>query len=58
MGDRSNVFIQQHRKDDGRWVGIGLYSHWGGQEMQRVALEAAEASRARLGAKYSGSPGG
>lgn len=47
MGDRSNVFIQQDRKDDGRWVGIGLYAHWAGQHMQQVALAAAEASRAR-----------
>lgn len=54
MGDRSNFFIQQHKGaedtvGEGSWVGIGLYSHWGGTDMQRTAIEAARASVGRLG---------
>jgi hypothetical protein len=48
MGDRSNVFIQQELTE-GQWTGIGLYSHWGGEDMQATALQAAVESTKRLG---------
>lgn len=48
MGDRSNIFIQQHERD-GQWIGIGVYSHWGGTSMQEAAIVAASESVERLG---------
>lgn len=48
MGDRSNVFIQM-RRDEECWKGIGVYSHWGGQEFQNAAIAAAKLAAPRLG---------
>jgi hypothetical protein len=47
VGDRSNVFFQEVNRD-GKWIGLGLYSHWGGREAQQVVIDAAILSRPRL----------
>lgn len=49
MGDRSNVFFQEHETPAGVWQGIGFYSHWGGRAAQQVVLDCAIYARARLG---------
>jgi hypothetical protein len=37
MGDKSNVYIQTKRRWDG-WLGIGIYAHYGGSKLHRVAI--------------------
>lgn len=49
MGDRSNIYIQQHKAADGTWDGIGLYTHWHGESLFPVALEGVEKGRNRIG---------
>lgn len=49
MGDRSNIFIQQHKRPDGKWDGIGLYTHWHGQALFSVALRGVEKAQGRIG---------
>jgi hypothetical protein len=49
MGNRSNVFIQTDRQEDGTWRGIGVYSHWGGQSFQQTAIAQIPAARGRVG---------
>lgn len=49
MGDRSNIYIQQHKAADGTWDGIGLYAHWHGTTLHDVALEGVEKGRNRIG---------
>ena len=49
MGDRSNIFIQQHKRADGEWDGIGLYTHWHGTSLYGVALDGVDKARCRIG---------
>lgn len=49
MGDRSNVFIQTARNDDGTWRGVGIYAHWGGERLHEAALEALPLALRRKG---------
>lgn len=50
MGDRSNVFIQQDfDKESEKWAGIGLYSHWHGEDLHVTAIAEIEAASARKG---------
>ena len=49
MGDRSNIFVQQRRKENGEWTGIGVYSHWGGTSLHNAALAALPKAKGRIG---------
>lgn len=49
MGNRSNIYIQQTRNDDGKWEGIGVYSHWSGTLLHDVAIKHLDAAKARTG---------
>jgi hypothetical protein len=44
MGARSNVFIQ-----DGRGAGVGVYAHWGGEELHECVRRNLPAAMPRAG---------
>lgn len=48
MGDRSNINLIQSRTESGEYLGINLYSHWGGLEPQLKALALIARQRAGL----------
>lgn len=49
MGDRSNLFVQMHKRPDDEWDGIGLYAHWDGEDLHKVAIEVLPRALARMG---------
>jgi hypothetical protein len=49
VGNRANIFVQQVRNDEGKWDGIGVYSHWNGTRLHDVALEFLDKAKARAG---------
>lgn len=49
IGNRANAFLQLDRREDGKWDGIGIYSHWDGTRLHDVVLKHLEKAQARVG---------